>query len=257
MASETLTTGGLPRIQWSPVITGVLCALAAHIVLGLFGAAFGFAASPADSEGIGVAAGIWGMLVPLVASFVGAFICVRIAREQDDAGAYLHGALVWCIGLIAGALFLTSTLATSAMSSATATSGNVRGGISEGDASAPRTEARMEDVAKGAAAAAGAGGLGALLGLGGAFLGAAAGRRALSGQGMGLRRGGGRGFTDRMHRDRGHREEGDFQRGYREGLEAAQRERSGIVASTTSRPPDAARPVGDPLRPGDDPNLHH
>src|SRR5512134_3187857 len=126
MATETLVRGAFPRIQWGSVIAGALCAVAAHIVLGLFGVAFGLAAEPSDSAGVGIAAGIWGLVVPLFASLVGAWVCVRLARETDVGGAYLHGALVWCIGLIAGALFLTGSLASGMMSSATAVSGNAR-----------------------------------------------------------------------------------------------------------------------------------
>jgi hypothetical protein len=187
MASETMTRGALPRIQWSPVIAGVLCALAVHVTLGLFGTAFGLAADPADSKAVGFGAGLWGLAVPFLASALGAYLCVRMARETEDAGSYLHGGLVWCIGLIAGALFITGSMATSAMTSATAASGNVRGGFSRMDAEGSRgaaNEAAAEDAQKGAAAAAGAGGLGALLGLAGAFVGAAAGRRALSGRSL-------------------------------------------------------------------------
>jgi hypothetical protein len=253
MNTETMSKGGLPRIQWSPVVAGVLCAIAVHIVLGLFGAAFGFAAEPADSEGVGLAAGIWGLLVPLVASAIGAFICVRIAREADRAGSYLHGALVWCIGLIAGALFISGSLASGAMSSATAASGNVRGGFARSEVQAPANEARAEEAAEGAAAAAGAGGLGALLGLAGAFLGAAAGRRALTGEGA--RHGRGGGLIDRMQhmaRGRGGRD-AEYDRGYREGIAAA-RGQSGIVTSTT-RPGEGT--ISGEVRAGDDPTLHH
>jgi hypothetical protein len=252
MANEISSRGALPRVQWGPVITGALCALAAHVVLGLFGVAFGFSAAPTDSTGLGVLAGLWTLLVPLVATAIGAFVCVRIVRDAEPAGAYLHGALVWCIGLLAGALFLSSTLATSAMSSATMASGNLRGGVARSDAGA-------EEAQKAAAALAGAGGVGALLGLAGAFVGAAAARGALTGRRLGVYAGRrhGPGLVDWMHRG-GHRAvrgEGDYERGYREGLEAGARsERSGVVTSSTGRAPEVS---GTELRPGDDPTLHH
>jgi hypothetical protein len=185
MATDRIVKGALPRVEWAPVITGVLCALAIHIVLGLFGTAFGLAAEPADSRGVGVAAGIWGLFVPFIASSIGAFLAVRIARREDAPGAHLHGALVWSIGLIAGALFITGTMATSAMTSATAASGNLRGTVMGPQVRSPSGELRADEAARNAAAAAGAGALGALLGLAGAFAGAAAGRRALTGEGYG------------------------------------------------------------------------
>jgi hypothetical protein len=191
MNTETLTRGAWPRVQWAPVIAGVLCALAAHIVLGLFGAAFGFAASPADSKGLGIGAGIWALLTPLVASFIGAMVAVRIAGDRQDAGALLHGTLVWAIGLIAGALFLTSTLASGAMSAGTAASGNVGARqVEKRDTPANRARAgaAAEDAAKGAAAGTGAAGVAALLGLLGAGLGAAMGRRQVTGETLRPRR---------------------------------------------------------------------
>src|SRR6266542_5505827 len=66
MATETLTRGVLPRVQWAPVITGVLCAIAAQIVLGLFGAAFGFVSVSADNRGVAILAGIWMLVTPIV-----------------------------------------------------------------------------------------------------------------------------------------------------------------------------------------------
>ena len=151
MATETLTHGALPRLQWSPVITGVLCALAAQIVLGLFGVAFGFAAASAG-RALGVLADVWGLVTPLVASCIGAHVAVRMTGEQRDASVYLHGAVVWCIGLIAGAIFI--------------------------------------NTGKSAVEVTGAAGVAALLGLGGALLGAATGKRAMSSWGQDARLGG-------------------------------------------------------------------
>ena len=256
MAAETLPPGALPRIQWSPIAAGVLCALAVHLVLGLFGAAFRFAAGPIDSTGAAVAAGLWALLVPLVAFAIGAFVCVRIAREAEPAGSHLHGALVWCLGLVAGAVFLMTAPASGTMASAIATSGSLRGTAARmGDTGrALRAEPRTEDAQKGAAAMAGAGGLGALLGLAGAFHGAAAARRALTGRGLRARTGGG--ITNRLQHGR-HDGRAEYERGWRDAT-AALGDRSGVVTSTT-RPPEAQRQSGDVQRPGtsDDPALHH
>jgi hypothetical protein len=237
-------------VQWGPVIAGVLCALAAHVVLGLFGAAFGFAASPADSKGLGVMAGIWALLTPLVASFIGAMVAVRIAGDRHDAGALLHGVLVWAIGLLAGAIFLTSAIASGGMMAGTALSGNVGARTVEQRAT-PQKRARAsrdaEDAAKGAATGAGAAGVGALLGLLGAGLGAALGRRQVSGEGLG------RGFGAR--RRTLHAPEARYQvrEDVREETGVAYGERGGAV--TTSRP---GGDVGMGTRPPmDDPTLHH
>jgi hypothetical protein len=191
MATEALTRGAWPRVQWGPVIAGVLCAIACHIVLGLFGAAFGFAASPTDSKAIGIGAGIWGLVTPFAASLIGAWVAVRLAAEREEAGAMLHGALVWSIGLIAGAVFLAGVLSWGATALGTAASGNVGARAVERLTPANRVRAQTtaEEAAKSAAAGSGLAGVAALLGLGGAALGATLGMRTVRGEGLRPRRG--------------------------------------------------------------------
>ncbi|HET9597605.1 MAG TPA: hypothetical protein VFP65_18595 [Anaeromyxobacteraceae bacterium] len=229
-------------MQWGPVIAGVLCALAVHVVLGLFGAAFGFAASPTDSKGLGVLAAIWALLTPLAASFVGAMVAVRVAGDRQESGALLHGALVWAIGLVAGAIFLAGAAASGGMTAGTALSGNVGARTVEQRATPQnraRASAAAEDAAKGAAAGAGAAGVGALLGLLGAGLGAALGRRQVSGERLGR----GRGRIAHTPATRGEA---------RDETGVAYGERGGAV--TTSRPPDVGMGTRPPI---DDPTMHH
>jgi hypothetical protein len=242
MAAEGSTRGAWPRVQWGPVVAGVLCALAVQVVLGLFGAAFGFAARPADSKGLGFLAATWALLTPLVASFIGAVVAVRVAGDRREAGALLHGALVWAIGVVAGAIFLTGAIASGGMTAGTALSGNVGARTVEQRAT-PQNRARpsmaAEDAAKGAAAGAGAAGVGALLGLLGAGLGAALGRRQVSGEGL-VRR---RALQALAH---------DARYEARDETGVAYGERGGAV--TTARPGDVG--VG-PRPPIDDPAARH
>ena len=79
VGSEMLGERALPRLTWGAVIAGVLLALASHIVLGLLGAALGFAAQPADSNAVGAGAAIWALLTPFVATLVGAWVACRMA----------------------------------------------------------------------------------------------------------------------------------------------------------------------------------
>jgi hypothetical protein len=198
MAAVGTDTGGraLPRLHWGAVIAGVFVALAAHIVMGLVGAALGFAAEPADSSALGASAAIWGLITPFVASLLGAWIACRIAAQFDTAGSTLHGVMVWCIGLIAGALFLTGTMATGAMAAGTAASGNAGAmqrmfGAQRVDPNAPRTSAAtdraQDNAARNAAKAAGGAAMAALAGLLGAIAGAGIARSRREGMGLGWR----------------------------------------------------------------------
>lgn len=172
VGSEAVERHGFPSLSWGPIIAGVLVALASHVVLGLIGGALGFAAEPADSRGLAVAAGFWALVTPFVATLLGAWLANRLAGRRDEAGTNLHGVMVWAIGLVAGALFLAGTAMSGAMAAGSAASGNASAaqrllGADPGDASVAG-----EEVAERASAAAGAGAMAALCGLAGAFAGA-------------------------------------------------------------------------------------
>jgi hypothetical protein len=195
VGTEAVGRRAFPRLQWSAIIAGVFVALAAHVVLGLIGAALGFAAEPADSSALGAGAAIWALLTPFVASLIGAWVAVRLAGAFDEAGSNLHGVLVWCIGLLAGALFLTGAMATGAMTAGAAASGNagalrrsVQGAEARVDPDSPRAQANAErasdEAGKAAAATAGGGAMAAIAGLLGAFAGAGIARRRREGRGL-------------------------------------------------------------------------
>jgi hypothetical protein len=166
----TVTAGALPRPRWEPIVAGVLCALALHILLGLFGTALGFAAEAADSRALGALAAIWAVITPLAATFVGAMVAVRMSGIGATPEALLNGALVWCIGLIVGAIFLSGTLA---------------GGVALGPVEPSlRGEIVENEVANRSATGTGLAAIAALAGLGGGLLGGLAGRGALTGESL-------------------------------------------------------------------------
>ncbi|HEX9308045.1 MAG TPA: hypothetical protein VF894_11185 [Anaeromyxobacter sp.] len=190
MASTTMDEARgrmFPRLHWGAVAAGVLLALAAHVVMGLIGAALGFAAAPTDSRAVGTAAAIWALITPFVATLLGAWLACRMAAAEDSRAATLHGILVWCIGLIAGALFLAGTMASGAMSAGTAASGNLGAAQRSAQIGARPTgrtaEARSDDAAKAAAASSGGAAIAAIAGLLGAIVGAALSHRKAEGRG--------------------------------------------------------------------------
>lgn len=169
---------GFPKFAWGPVIAGVLLALASHVVLGLIGGALGFAAQPADSRALGALAGFWALLTPFVATALGAWLACRLAAREDTSGTNLHGVMVWAIGLVAGAVFLASTMAGGAMAAGTAASGNAFAmdrmmGARPGGVGGATAGTIGDEAAKRAATAAGGGAMAGLCGLLGAFVGAA------------------------------------------------------------------------------------
>lgn len=189
------------RLSWTAVIAGALLAIAVHVVLGLVGAALGLAASPSDSRALGAGAAAWALLTPFVATLLGAWLACRMCDARDATTAGIHGVLVWSIGLIAGAIFLTGTLASGAMTAGTAASGNAgtaervrREVTGRGAPSGREAQARSEDAAKAAAAATGGAALAAIAGLVGALAAAAIATRR-----EGRRGGGWRSVFERRH----------------------------------------------------------
>ncbi len=157
MAVETMEYQ-LPRIRWASVFAGAFCAVAVQIVLGLFGAAFGF-----GGEGAGVNAlpAVWEVLTPAVALFAGSVLAISLDGRRN---AYLNGFMVWCIFLAAVAFYLGRDIGT--------------------------VTARADAIGLTRASATALAGFSALLGLAGAVVGSAIGKRvARYGRGTGAPRG--------------------------------------------------------------------
>ena len=147
MAIETMEVS-LRRVRWESVIAGAFCAVAIQIVLGLFGAAFGFGGESPGASGLKVLSGVWQIATPFVALFIGSAIAVTLDGRRN---AYLNGFMVWCISLAAVAFYL----------------GRDIGAVTR----------RAEAIGLTGASAAALAGLSALLGLTGAFVGSAVGKR--------------------------------------------------------------------------------
>lgn len=90
------TVNAKNRVQWGPIIGGVLTALATLIVLSLLGLAIGASAlEPRDiGEGLGTGAAIWGGISAIIAFFVGGYIAARTAAVGGVGSGMINGFLV-------------------------------------------------------------------------------------------------------------------------------------------------------------------
>ena len=127
----------LSSFRWSAIFAGLFAALGSQILLSSIGAAIGVsAAAVAETEGVarglGIGAGIWMVLTPLVSMFIGGMVAVWLARPLEKGVALLHGALVWCLSLVIGA-FLIGSIATSAFTGVASTAGEAAGGVAAVD----------------------------------------------------------------------------------------------------------------------------
>src|SRR3954462_4683573 len=87
------------KLSWSAIFGGVVAALGIWALLYALGLAMGLSAinpnNPASARPSGIFAGIWGILVPLIALFVGGAIAGRGAGLIHRAGGAIHGLVMW------------------------------------------------------------------------------------------------------------------------------------------------------------------
>lgn len=126
------------RLTWGAIFAGTVVALATWGLLYAFGLAVGLSAvdpsSPSSLRGSGVFTGIWSLIVPIVALFVGGAVASRGSDVTTTLGGALHGLVVWGLATVAGAyLFTRVVLAVlSGAGAAALASGAALGGMFSG-----------------------------------------------------------------------------------------------------------------------------
>ncbi|MHA7628309.1 hypothetical protein [Corallococcus sp. M7] len=105
--------GSAYKLSWGAIFGGTFVALGVWILLYTLGLALGLSSvNPADAssaKSAGIFTGIWSVLVPLVALFVGGLVAARSAGIVDKAGGAMHGAVLWGLTTLLG-VFLVGML---------------------------------------------------------------------------------------------------------------------------------------------------
>ena len=128
------------RFSWGAVLAGATISLGMWMLLHVLGLGTGLTAidpdDPNSLEAIGMGTGIWSLIVPLVALFLGGLATAKVAGPITRLGGAIHGAVLWAlatlaatvavVGLLSSVLGGTARLASGAVSSA----GQVMGGVS-------------------------------------------------------------------------------------------------------------------------------
>lgn len=104
------------RLNWSSIFGGTVAALGVWVLLYALGLALGLSAmdpaDPGSAQGAGIFTGIWGLVTPLIALFVGGFIAARSAGVASRDGGVFHGVVVWGLTTLAGAYLVATLLGT-------------------------------------------------------------------------------------------------------------------------------------------------
>lgn len=106
---------GVPfKLSWSAIFGGAFVALGIWILLYCLGLALGLSSvdpsNPGSAKSAGIGTGIWSLIAPLIALFIGGFVAARTAGVLDKGGGALHGAVLWGLTTLAGVILMSMAL---------------------------------------------------------------------------------------------------------------------------------------------------
>ena len=90
------------RVQWGPIVAGVLTAIVVFLLLTILGIALGASVlDPANTAGeIGTWAAVWGAITAIVSFLIGGWIAARAAVTEGSFAGLLNGLTVGLAGLL-------------------------------------------------------------------------------------------------------------------------------------------------------------
>ena len=89
------------RVQWGPIVAGLLTAIATMLVMTVLGIALGASVLDRNAPGddIGTWAGIWGAISAIVSFFVGGWVAAKTAAVGGPFAGLINGFMVGAAGL--------------------------------------------------------------------------------------------------------------------------------------------------------------
>ncbi|MBN1205995.1 MAG: hypothetical protein JXB05_13845 [Myxococcaceae bacterium] len=106
---------GVPfKLSWGAIFGGAFVALGIWILLYSLGLALGLSSvdpgDPGSARSAGIGTGIWSLIAPLIALFIGGLVAARTAGVVDKGGGALHGAVLWGLTTLAGVIVMGMAL---------------------------------------------------------------------------------------------------------------------------------------------------
>lgn len=98
------------RVQFGPIIAGVLTAIATMLILTVLGLAIGASAlEPRDvGQSLGIGAAIWGIISAVIAFFLGGWVAAKTAAVAGAGSGLINGLMVGA-AILALVLWLTGS----------------------------------------------------------------------------------------------------------------------------------------------------
>ncbi|MDB6067916.1 MAG: hypothetical protein JWR26_4124 [Pedosphaera sp.] len=117
----TYDPAGLPRttwfrrISWQAIFGGLIITLAVELVLSVLGISIGTTvANPftnqSSAQGVGIAEGVWLILVTIISLFFGGWVAGRLAGLPKTTEGALHGLITWATATLLTVYLLTTTV---------------------------------------------------------------------------------------------------------------------------------------------------
>jgi hypothetical protein len=111
-----------PHMRWGAVFAGAILALGLWLLLQVLGMGLGLSAVDTDDAGTlrsaGIGTGIWSLIAPLIAVFLGAMLTGRLSGSPSRGAGALHGSVMWALTAAIG-LWAVVTLVTTLVNGVT------------------------------------------------------------------------------------------------------------------------------------------
>jgi len=102
------------HLSWAAVFAGSVLSLGIWLLLYLLGLGVGLTVidpdNPRSLQGAGMTTGIWSLIVPIVALFVGGLASAKVGGAMTRTAAAIQGGVVWSLATIASIFALVSLL---------------------------------------------------------------------------------------------------------------------------------------------------
>jgi hypothetical protein len=122
ISRETIIDRRQPLMRWGAVFAGTALAVGLWILLQTLGMGLGLAAVDTDDAGslkaVGIGTGIWSVIAPLIALFIGAYVAGRLAGAREVRVGGTHGAVGWSLATVIGLWAMVSIVSTLASGAA-------------------------------------------------------------------------------------------------------------------------------------------
>jgi hypothetical protein len=129
---DALATAAKPRVSWGAILGGAFSALGLWLLLYAFGLAVGLSSVDPNNtgslKGSGIFTGIWSIVAPLIALFVGGMVAGHLAGVFSRGYGALHGFVMWGLVTVAGAFMVGGIISSVASGAAAVGKTVVQGG---------------------------------------------------------------------------------------------------------------------------------